>query len=152
MCILRGPGGSILSGSQSSGHTVSVKTSQEPVYYLRVVCGRLYVLIAALLFGLPPMLKVPRSPQLRKWQQMLIKWWSSLATPIQPMEIQESYHYMWWEQQKDSKGEFHVLEACRWLWGEFQHLEPSGDIDIFTSVLFKQPSQINLEKPLVGVL
>ena len=51
MCILRGPGGSILSVSQSSGHIVSIKTSQEPVYYLRVVFGRLYVLIAALLFG-----------------------------------------------------------------------------------------------------
>uniref|UniRef100_A0A8C3YL45 Disintegrin and metalloproteinase domain-containing protein 21 n=1 Tax=Catagonus wagneri TaxID=51154 RepID=A0A8C3YL45_9CETA len=50
LCSQRGPGGSINSGP-SSRRIRSVQQSNQEVFYLRVVLGRLYAFIAALLFG-----------------------------------------------------------------------------------------------------
>jgi len=51
MCRSRGPGGSIPDRPASSGfgQTGSIKTSQKPLQYLRLIFGCIYVFIAALL-------------------------------------------------------------------------------------------------------
>ncbi|XP_059763060.1 disintegrin and metalloproteinase domain-containing protein 21-like [Balaenoptera ricei] len=65
LCLKRGPGGSMDSGP-SSRRIRSVKTSQASILYLKLVFGRIYTFIAALLFGVATNVKNVKTSRVKE--------------------------------------------------------------------------------------